>query len=118
MVYGVHLTCGPCYSYNNSQYYVKYLIKLRPCEISADINVVVFTNYAQNGTLTSYKKRCFFYLLVLPYIVDENTLEKSSKQPKFVRNRDLSAYDADANDDEWKPRGYCRHSIYIRTISS
>jgi hypothetical protein len=54
----------------------------------------------------------------LPYIVDENTLEKSSKQPKFVRNRDLSAYDADANDDEWKPRGYCRHSIYIRTISS
>ena len=57
-------------------------------------------------------------MLVLPYIVDENTLEKSSKQPKFVKNRDLSAYDAGVNDDEWKPRGYCRHSIYVRTVSA
>ena len=74
--------------------------------------------YSQKKTLTSYRKKNFLYLLVLPYIVDENTLEKSSKQPKFVRNRDLSAYDAGVNDDEWKPRGYCRHSIYIRTVSA
>ena len=57
-------------------------------------------------------------MLVLPYIVDENTLEKSSKQPKFVRNRDLSAHDAGANDREWAARGYSRQSIYIRIVSA
>ena len=75
-------------------------------------------NYSQNGTLTSYQKKYFFYLLVLPYIVDENTLKKSSKQPKFVRNRDLSAHDAGANDREWAARGYSRQSIYIRIVSA
>ena len=74
--------------------------------------------FSKQDTNIISKNIFFFYFLVLPYIVDENTLEKSSKQPKFVRNRDLSAHDAGANDREWASRGYSRHNIYIRTVIS
>ena len=53
---------------------------------------------------------------MLPYIVDEKTLGKATKQPKFLKNLEFTPNLEDET-AEWISRGYAREDLLLKTCN-